>query len=86
MENAHAGYIMYHALVETYRSFPEISELVSVAELAIKYQLVDSWKEMKLLEELFSAVVMDAEHCTASGMLSGISIDMCAKNINKILQ
>lgn len=85
LENVPAIFVMYRALIELYVSYPELEKCIPITEQAIRYHLVETWADMRQLEQLFEGVIIDADHYSSSNRLARGSINICAENINKLI-
>lgn len=85
LENVPAKYPMYRAMTEFYGSYPQISDLLPLGELAGRYGIDEVWEEMQALEQLFLGAVSDKYNFAAGNQLPSVSNQAVIDTINRIL-
>lgn len=85
LECVPARFILFRVVCALYELFPWADHVIPVVEVAQKYELLAAWKEYKLMERLFSDMVLDEAHRTASGIYREGDRAACLINIKKVL-
>lgn len=79
-----ANFVLYRAIKELYGSYQWIDKVVSIDEVARKYNLLPAWSAYKSLESLFLETVLDATHMAEGQMYRGGDRAACLENIKKL--
>lgn len=85
LENVPAKYIMFKALLEFYTAFSEMDHVFSMNQAALRYGLVEIWKELQALEDLLQGLLMDQQQWQESTYFRRLDPNIYISNIKKLL-
>ncbi len=80
-----AKYILFRVIAELYISFPWVESIISLVELAERYELFFVWDDFRKMQQLFADMVGDQVHAAESQLYRGTDRDDCLKNIRKLM-
>lgn len=86
LENVPSKYVLYRTITLFYASYPEVSSVLSMKQVAAHYELTDIWSTIQMLESLFMDVVIDQQHWSASNVFRKTDPNVRINNINKLLK
>ena len=85
LESIPAKYILYTAIVEFYQSFPQCEQVLSIKEIAQKYEIESLWDEFGQMRQMFFETVVDEYHSVTSQVFRTESTKPIMENIKKLI-
>lgn len=85
LESIPAKYILYTAIVEFYQSFPQCEQVLSIKEIAKKYEIENLWDEFGQMRQMFFETVVDEYHSVTSQVFRTESTKPIMENIKKLI-
>lgn len=85
LESIPAKYILYTAIVEFYQSFPQCEQVLSIKEIAKKYEIESLWDEFGQMRQMFFETVVDEYHSVTSQVFRTESTKPIMENIKKLI-
>lgn len=86
LQNIPAKYVLFNAIIEFYVSYPEVSAVLPLDQVALRYGLAAVWGEFSKLKKLFQHSVMDQKQWKASMCFRECDANICVNNIQKIIK
>lgn len=86
LENVPAKYPMYRAILELYNSYNYIDNILNFEDVVARYDLVEVWNELQMLDQLFMGVVADKYHFASESKLKTVSREVCINSIDRLLK
>lgn len=85
LERVPAKYIFYTAITEFYQSFPQCEQVLSISEIATKYEIENLWDEFGQLRQMFFGTIVDEYHSATSRAFKSRSAKPIIDNIKKLI-
>ena len=86
LENIPAKYILFRAVGTLYYSFPDLDDILPLAELYDRYGMCDIVKQFSQLEDFFNKSIIDTMHMKEGYMLQHKDDQILVDNIKRLMK